>query len=536
MRSRAIIVSSVFALALVSGGWLIDHGLRGQQTVTSRARLLDQVMDHVGRFYVDSLDQQALYRKAVDGMLYELHDPHSVFLSAERLARLTERTSGHYAGIGVQIDVRDGWIVVVTPLPGSPAEQAGIQTGDRIVEIAGKSTRSWTPDEASAAIRGPIGSPVVVTVERAGSATRMPFTLERREITIRSVPRAMIMRDGVGYVSLTGFSATTVRELSRAVDSLRMAGAVSLIVDLRGNPGGLLDQGVGVSDLFLDNGATIVDTKGRTPTASQRFVDENAQRWPELPMIVLVNGGTASASEIVAGALQDHDRAVIVGQPTYGKGSAQSVYRMQTGGALKLTTALWYTPSGRSINRRVNADLDDGEDSAPPAAGERPRFRTDNGRTVFGGGGITPDVIAGDSAVPADVQRLQDALGRKVPQFRDALTDYAISLRGTGRIASPDFVVTAEMREALWERMVARRIQLDRATYDASAAVIDRLLGAQVARYVFGTDAEFLWTARTDAIVQTALALGANARTPKEPFERAARLTPAGRRDSARGE
>ncbi len=536
MRSRAIIVSSVFGLALVSGGWLIDHGLRGQKTVVSRAQLFDQVMTHIERYYVDSLDKQALYKKAVDGMLYELHDPHSVFLSADRLARLTERTTGHYAGIGVQIDVRDGWIVVVTPLPGSPAEQAGMQTGDRIVAIAGKSTKAWTPEEASAAIRGAIGSPVVVTVERAGSATRMSFTLKRQEITVRSVPRAMVMRGAVGYMSLTGFSATTINEVSRAVDSLRMAGATSLILDLRGNPGGLLDQGVGVTDLFLDNGKSIVETKGRSPSATEKFVDKNAQQWSDLPIVVLVNAGSASASEIVAGALQDHDRALIVGQTTYGKGSAQSVFRMQPGGALKLTTALWYTPSGRSINKPAVANNDDDDEGDVPLRPvERPRFKTDAGRVVLGGGGIMPDVIAGDTGVPADVQRLQDGLGRKVPQFRDALTDYAISLRGTGKVASRDFAVTPEMREALWQRMVSRGIAIDRITYDASAVVVDRLLGAQVARYVFGPDAEFLWTSRNDPVMRMALSLAANAKSAKEPFDRAARLPPV-RGDSTRNE
>lgn len=535
MRSRAIIVSSVLGVALVSGGWLIDHGLRGQKTVAARARLLDQVMSHVRASYVDSLDDAALYKKALDGMLYELHDPHTVFLTADRLARLTERTTGHYAGIGIQIDVRDGWIVVVTPLPGSPAEAAGIQTGDRIVEIAGKTTKGWTQEEASAQIRGAPGTPVQIAVERAGSATRIPFTLKRQEITVRSVPRAMVMRDSVGYLSLTSFSRTSVAELAKAVDSLRMAGALSLIIDMRGNPGGLLDQGVGITDLFLNKGQTIVETRGRSVSATQKFLDEEVQRWPDLPIVVLVNGGSASASEIVAGALQDHDRALVVGQTTYGKGSAQSVFRMNSGGALKLTTALWYTPVGRSINKPVGGDRDDEEEESQPAIADRPKFRTDEGRTVYGGGGITPDVIAGDTAVPADVQRLQDALGRKVPQFRDALADYGISMRGTGRVTSREFVVTSEMRDALWQRMVARGITMDRAIYDMSAPVVDRLLGSEIARYVFGPDGQFIWNSRTDPVMQIALQLAARVRNPKELFERAARL-PASRRDSARSE
>lgn len=538
MQSRAIVVGGVLAAALVSGGWLLERGLTGEKGGVSRARLFDEVLIHVQRDFVDTLPNDDLYRKALDGMLYELHDPHTVFLTADRFAKLQERTTGNYAGVGIQIDVRDGWLTVVTPLPDTPAERAGIQTGDRIVEIDGKGTKGWTVDEAGKAVRGPAGSKIQVLVERPGNSVRIPFTLAREEIHIRSVPRTAVLDRGVAYVQLTGFSETAASELASAVDSLVRAGAKSLILDLRGNPGGLLDQGIAVSDLFLNPKQSIVETRGRTPEANGRFEDRAPQRWATLPIVVLVNSGSASASEIVAGALQDHDRAVVVGQTSYGKGSAQSVFRMAGGSALKLTTARWFTPSGRSISKPSAVSTPDDEDAEPDTTVatplKKPAYRTDAKRVVYGGGGIIPDVIVGDTAPPREQVALQDALGRKVPQFRDALTDYALSLRSSGIVSSPDFTVTPAMREELWRRMQSRGISISRAVYDAARPTVDRLLGTEVARYVFGPKGEFLRSTKLDPVLVTAQSLLAGAASVSEPFSRADGLKTRAAADSTR--
>src|SRR4029453_376354 len=386
--------------------------------------------------------------KGIGGMLGELHDPHSVFLRADRLARLNESTTGNYGGVGIQIDVRDGWVIVVSPLAGSPAERAGIETGDRIVEVAGKSAKGWTIDETRNTLRGPPGTSVSLVMERAG--TKRPVTLVRQEIHRSAVSRSMLLNDGVGFVDLDVFSDSTEKELSRSIDSLSRAGMHSLILDLRANPGGLLTQGVGVSDLFLDKGQEIVSMKGRVREANRDFVDGNPQRWPDLPIVVLVDEYSASASEIVAGALQDHDRAVVIGHTSYGKGSAQTLYPITGGSALKLTTAKWFTPSGRSISKPHDAEGDDDADTTPTPITAREKFKTDAGRTVYGGGGITPDVTVGDTTpVPTELA-LQNALGKKIPQFRDAITDYAMSLKGANTVTSTDFAVTDAMREAVW--------------------------------------------------------------------------------------
>ena len=471
MRSRAVIVAGTLSAAVICGGWFLENGLRGTPVVKSGSALFDEVADHVQHHFVDSIGQDSMYHAAVTGMLYELGDPHTAYLSPDRYMRLQETTNGSYIGLGVQIDIRGGWITILAPVPGSPAERAGLRTGDRLVEVDGQSTQGWTQDEASKALRGQPGSVIHLTVERPGVEARIPIDVTRREIHVRAVPRAAIIRPGVGYVHVTVFSDSTARELKHAVDSLRSRGAKSLLLDLRNDPGGLLAQGVEVSELFLAPNDTIVRLNGRTPNATQEFVDHDPSQWSDMPLVVLVDRGTASAAEIVAGALQDHDRAVLVGTPTYGKGSAQSLIQIDGGGSLKLTTARWFTPSGRSISRPTAKPEEDdgGADTTAADTAHRAKYRTSGGRIVYGGGGITPDVIVGDTGVSASQAAFEAALGSKLPPFRDALTAYALSLEGTHTVASPDFTITPAMRNELYARVRAKGIPLDRATYDAAS-------------------------------------------------------------------
>lgn len=532
MRYRAFVALATMAGALVTGGWFLQRGLDGTTSTVNRARLFDQVVSHVADRYVDSLGRDTIYRDALRGMLRELDDPYTVFLSGDRLARLNENTMGRYAGLGVQIDVRDGWITVVSPLPDSPAERAGIQTGDRIVEMEGRSTEGWSIDEAQRELRGPKGSRVAIMVERPGLETPLPFRLTRADIHVHAVRRADLLPGQVGYLDIDVFSEQTASELVKEIDGMRKRGLRALILDLRRNPGGLLEQGVAVSDLFLNRGQRIVSMRGRAHGATRDFTDEAQQPWPDLPLVVLVDEGSASASEIVAGALQDHDRAVILGETTFGKGSAQSVFAMPDGGALKLTTARWFTPVGRSIQKPRSANADDelaeeeAEGAPPRIAGETPlteraTHRTDGGRVIYGGGGITPDVFVSDD--PADQElELQRSLGDQVGRFRDALTAYALSLKASRAVTSADFRVTPEMREA-FRRLIARRgITIDRAQYDAASAVVTRLLTYEIARYVFGVQAELRRRLEEDRIVNAARELLNGDVTQRTVLERAA--------------
>lgn len=521
LRSRTITVGALLMLSLVTGGWLLERGTRSGPVTTraEAAKLFDDVFSKVARNYVDSVPLQSMYRMAVDGMLYELEDPYTTLLAPDKLGRLNETTSGNYAGVGVQVDVRDGWIVVIAPTPGSPAERAGIQPGDRIVEVDGKTTQGWTLEEATKSFRGQSGTSVAMRIERPGVSSAIPLTLKRTPLHQSAVRRVAMLPNAVGYIDLKAFSDSSDKEVARSVSALLSKGAKSLIIDMRSNPGGLLEEGTRIADMFLDKGKKIVSLRGRTPEATRDYVDSTAQRWPTLPITVIVDDRSASAAEIVAGALQDQDRAVIVGEPTYGKGSAQAIIPLGADGGLKITTARWFTPSGRSISRRL--DRDDSEADEP---GSKPKkqYRTASGRTVYDGGGIMPDVVESDSAYTEKVRIFQTVLGRRVIQFRDALTDYALHLKATNGVTSPQFTITQEMLDEVWKRMNARGVVMDRGLYDEAAPVVRQLLTFDIARYVFGPEAEFKRRVASDRAIATALELATGATSQKALLDRAA--------------
>lgn len=495
-RSKTVGLALVLGVALVAGAWILQRGTELVPTAkVNGVRLFDNVSALVRDQYVDTLTDAQMYRLAVNGMLSELNDPYDAYLTPDRLARLSERTSGSYAGIGLQVDVRDGSLVVVNPVPNGPGERAGILTGDRIAQIDGKVVSGWTAEEVQRLLRGPPGSRVTLTVEHAGSATPVTVTLTRAEIHHSAVKRAALLPARVGYVALSVFSDSTARELATTVDSLVRGGATSLVLDLRDNPGGLLDQGVRVADLFLDRGQRIASTRGRDSTETIRFTDSTAQRWPHLSVAVLINDKTASAAEVVAGALQDHDRAVILGTTSYGKGLVQRVFPL-TSGAVRLTTARWLTPAGRQISREESRDPDNQPDSAP-----RPKYKTDAGRTVLGGGGITPDLAVGDTTAPPENLALLRALGTKVALFHDALTALALEFKARHAVASPDFVVTPAMQDDIYRAMQQRGVDVPRTTFDAAAPLVARLFAYEVDRYAFGADAEFRRKAADDRVL-----------------------------------
>src|SRR6476661_7652023 len=445
MKQRWGLIGLVSVLSFASGGWLLQRAAPGPAAGYQQERLFNDVLQHVSSYYVDSIADSSLYRKATDGMLGELKDPYSVLLTGDDYKQLTEQTSGNYAGLGIQIDVRDGWITVVAPLPDTPAERAGIQTGDQIIEVDGKSTEGWKNDQAVKALRGDAGSVVGITIRRAGITDPIKYRLTRAQIHMRSVPPGTMFNPGVGYISLNPVSETSAEELRQEIVAMKGKGMKSLILDLRGNPGGLLDQGVKVADLFLDTRQEIVSTRGRARGSTKEFFDEARQVWPDLPIIILVNDGTASAAEIIAGALQDHDRAVVVGAPTFGKGLVQTLFPLGEGIALKLTTARWYTPSGRTIQRIAKDEEDQAtqaamaaiadtvpgtpdKESSDSALKERPIFHTDAGRVVRGGGGIVPDLVVRLDTLTAPEREFAKALGNGLPQYRDALTSIALEV------------------------------------------------------------------------------------------------------------
>lgn len=384
--SRALIAGAILGAGLVSGGIFIQGGGTPVQAADPGSpRLFEEVLARVRNDYIDSIPENELYRRAALGLAREIDDPYSQVLAGDALRRLRESATGQYPGIGVELDLRAGFVSVIAPIAGTPADSAGIQPGDRIVAVNGASVIGLAMEEVQQKMRGPAGSIVRLTIQR-GDAETKTLQIRRAQIRFHPVRRVLLPAPGIGYVELATFSDSAAVELRRAVDSLRRAGARSLILDLRRNPGGLLEQGIAVADLFLDAGKVIVSTRGRTPETDQDYTDTRPELWKGLPLAVLVDSGSASASEIVAGALQDHDRAEIIGSPTYGKGSAQSVYPLVGERALKLTTARWFTPDGRSIDRDSTS------------------------------GGITPDLVVRDGVgdpVDAVLQRAIERLRAK---------------------------------------------------------------------------------------------------------------------------
>ncbi len=531
---KILVVAGVAAVALATGGWLLQRETGPVGSVYQQARLFEDVLAHVADFYVDSIDERQLYQMAIDGMLDQLHDPYSVFLKRDDFRSLTEATTGNYGGLGIQIDVRDGWITVVAPLPDTPAERAGIQSGDQIIALDGRPTEGWKNDQAVKELRGQPGTPVELKVRRVGVEQPLVFKVTRATIHIRSVQVSMMLDDKVGYVVLNPVSETSADELTQAVGDLVKKGMKSMILDLRANPGGLLDQGVAVSELFLDPGQEVVATRGRAPNSTRIYRDGKPQPWPQLPVVVLVNGGTASAAEIISGALQDHDRAVVVGTPTFGKGLVQSLWQLTPETALKLTTARWYTPSGRTIQRKSKSEEDQLAQAEAAGLGRDTTkldsalvFHTDHGRTVLGGGGIRPDLFVTPDTFTLAERGFMKAVGNKIPVFRDVLSSYALELKGTGKITSPTFSVTDPMVNEVLRRMRARGVGVPDSVATGARGLIAQELGYETARYVFGRPAEVRRRMDEDRQVQSALALARRAKSPQDLLAIATAQAPA---------
>ncbi|MEX0892648.1 MAG: S41 family peptidase [Gemmatimonadota bacterium] len=530
---RTILAPVVVAFfALATGGWLLQRGVEEGRSVYEQSRLFEDVLRQVEMSFVEEFARDSLYRMAINGLLEELGDPHTELMERRQYEELVLQTSGEYGGIGIQIAKRNGWITVVAPLRGTPGERAGLMAGDAIVQVNGESTREWSEDEAVSRLRGPKGEPVEIGIMRAGADEPIPFRIVRDDIVITSVPAAYVMDGGVGYVELSVFSETSVDSLRHAIDRLRDQGATSLILDLRGNPGGVLEAGLAVSDLFLDPGAKLSEIQGRTPQNSQSWTDRVEQPYADLPMAVLVNPFSASAAEIVAGALQDHDRALILGQTSFGKGSVQSLLNLPGGDILKMTTARWLTPSGRSIQGPYGIDADREIREVPqpglgdpvdPDAQDRlpdnvPTFQTTMGRTVFGGGGIRPDLVVRLDTISTGEQVFVRALNQHGQAYADARFAYAVEVIRQNPGLQRGFTVTGAMLDDFYAALSAADIDLERAVYDAAEVWVTRDLGIEITRRKWNDEAARMRVNLEDVQVRTAAEILRQVTRPVEVF------------------
>ncbi|HET9181026.1 MAG TPA: S41 family peptidase [Candidatus Angelobacter sp.] len=366
--------------------------------VRDNLRQFSDVYSLVEQNYAEPVNaDKAIYDGAIPGMLHVL-DPHSNFLDPKAYSQLREEQSGKYYGVGMQIAPRNNKIIIVAPFVGTPAYKVGLRPGDVILAVDGKTTDNLSVSDVADLLKGPLGTNVRITILREGTPKPLEFNVVRAEIPRNSVDLKFFIKPGIGYLHITAFNETTEQEVE---DALQQFGDLKgLILDLRGNPGGLLLEGIGVADQFLKKGQIIVSHRGRSsPEKTYRAPHGNGGK--DYPLVVLVNRGTASAAEIVSGAIQDHDRGLIVGEVTFGKGLVQTVYPLSENTGLLLTTAKYYTPSGRLIQRDYNGvSLYDyyyaraEEDNPNTNANNQSKDvkLTDSGRTVYGGGGITPDV------------------------------------------------------------------------------------------------------------------------------------------------
>jgi carboxyl-terminal processing protease len=444
---------------------------------------------------------------SIDGMLRTL-DPHTSFLEPKEYADMQDRQKGSFYGLGILVTKRNDQVTVITPLEGTPAARLGIRAGDVISEVEGVSTDDLPLDDVVKRLKGPKGTTVHIKIVRVGMKEPIPLSIVRAAIPTNSISNVLMLKPGIGYIRIKDFTATTVRELDEAIDKLKGQGMQKLVLDLRQNPGGLLDAAVGVSDHFLDKGQMIVYTKGRTPDSAQDYLAPGKHQHLDMPMVVVVNRGSASASEIVAGALQDHDRAIIVGETSWGKGLVQSVYTLQYSAGLALTTSKYYTPSGRNIQRDYSSfydyyvadESDDGSASEMPLK-DRKKFTTVTGRIVYGGGGITPDIFV----KPAPLSRTTQLL-----EVRSAIFNY-----GVDYVAKhPDVTEDVAITPAVMENFVAFASEKDIAPVaDIREALlkpndrnfIERALKAEIIAAKFGFDASYPYRLQGDNQIAKAI-------------------------------
>jgi carboxyl-terminal processing protease len=463
-------------------------------------RKFNDVLTYTEKYYVEEVDTQKLVEAAIDGMLSKL-DPHSVYIPPSQLTQVEESFRGDFEGIGIEFQIVNDTLTVVSPITGGPSEALGILPGDRIIKIEDENVIGITNDEVRKKLRGKAGTEVKVTIIKFGMNKPVEYNIVRDKIPLYSVDTHFMIDDKTGYVSISRFSETTYDELLEALNDLNKNGMQQLILDLRGNPGGYLNQAVKISDLFLDGKKKIVYTKGRRPEFDEDYFASEKSLFESIPLIVLINRGSASASEIVSGAVQDWDRGLIVGETSFGKGLVQRQFELPDNSALRLTISQYFTPSGRLIQRdyKHNKNKDDyyselAEDSTVEGDNlnhtaeqdsSRPVFKTEKGRVVYGGGGITPDYVI-KSELLTDYTRnlLRNNL------FYTFMLSY-IDKKGEAlknkyqnnlKLFKDEFIITDEFMNSFINYAKAKDVKINNEDFKKDEEYIRARLKAQIAR------------------------------------------------------
>jgi carboxyl-terminal processing protease len=495
-RPLPAVLFAILVSALI-GGLFGRSALATDDKVPEHYKAFTAALGAIESNYVDKVEPEALVTSAIRGMLGTL-DPHSSYFTPREYAQMRERQEGRYYGIGVSIQVFDGDVTAVNVFEGSPAFKKGIRRGDVFANVAGQDAKGWTVEQAQRALRGPKGTTVYVGMRRRGYEELLKFELTRDEVYIPTVPAYFMIDATTGYIRMQDFGENTDRDVKHALHDLTTKGMRRLLFDIRGNPGGPLDQAIKVANEFLPRGSMIVGTRGRIANSDQDYRATEDGEFTDIPVVVLANRDSASASEIVTGALQDHDRAYIVGETTFGKALVQSVYRISGNAGLALTTAHYYTPSGRLIQRPWDASFDEylsyrlkDQDADRPHSPSDLKH-TDAGRPVYSGGGIEPDKrIAGplEGFNPGRFGRalfVRGAFENYAQKFA-AEGDTRVSGKSTGRkTVARNFAVDDAMMSDFKEQLIADKVKIDEEGYKKDIDFIRAMIRFRIDEVVFG--------------------------------------------------
>jgi carboxyl-terminal processing protease len=495
-RPLPAVVFAIVVSALV-GGFFGRSALATDDKIPEHYKAFTAALNAIETSYVDKVESDNLVTSAIRGMLGTL-DPHSSYFTPREYAQMRERQEGRYYGIGVSIIAVDGDITAFTVFEGSPAHKKGIRIGDIISKVGDQSAKGWTTDQAMRALRGPRGTTVHVEVKRRGYEKPIPIELTRDEVYIPTVPAYFMIDATTGYIRMQDFGENTDHDVKHALHELASKGMRRLLFDVRRNPGGPLDQAIKVANEFLPRGKMIVYTRGRIPNSDQDYRATDDGEFTDIPIVLLANRDSASASEIVTGALQDHDRAYVVGETTFGKALVQSIYKISGSAGLALTTAHYYTPSGRLIQRPWDTTFDEylsyGLKDQDVARSHSPSElkHTDAGRPVYSGGGIEPDKrVAGpiEGFNPTRFGRTLYAR-QEFERFAQSYTaegDTRISGISTGRKAvKPNFVVDDATLADFREQLKSDRIKMDEEGFKKDLEFIKAMIRFRIDDAVFG--------------------------------------------------
>lgn len=504
MRKRISLtaVMVLVVVCLMAGAML--NSLISNDTIRDQTIKFQDVLGLTVKNYVEDVDTQKLTESAINGMLGQL-DPHSVYIPASQLQRVQEEFQGSFEGVGIEFQVLNDTLLVVAAIPGGPSEALGIQSGDKIVKINDTSSVGITQELVPKKLRGPKGTRVKVSILRAGMKDPLEFEITRDKIPLYTVDASFMVTPEVGYIRVTRFAATTHDEFVQGVSKLRTEGMKRLILDLRGNAGGFLEQAFKIGDELMPQGRKIVYTKGRQPQSDDEYVSSGGGRFQDVSLILLVNSGSASASEIVAGAVQDWDRGLIVGETTFGKGLVQRQYDLRDGSAVRITTARYYTPSGRLIQRPwgkdrakyarevIDREETEGENITHDAEKDstRPVFKTMGGRKVYGGGGITPDYLVKSDRLNEYTVQL---FGRQVfLQYADKYADlHSADLKSDyGKEITKfvkEFAVDDDMVQGILAVAKAKGIEFKKDLFEKDKKYVTDYTRAYIARRLWGNE------------------------------------------------